>query len=110
MSIPNFCQVCKNLLDPVDVFTGTINCSVCSTVKKITPDNSVLYRSYHNIGERIVTDIEILRLTTEPTTQKIKRKCPNEKCNNDILALVKDDAYARITLSCGKCKGIFDNQ
>ena len=108
MSIPNFCKVCKNLLDPVDILTGTIKCPVCSTSKKITLNDSVLHKSYHNMGERIVTDIEILRLTTEPTTQKIQRKCPTSGCTNDILALVKDDAYARVTLSCGKCKGIFE--
>lgn len=108
-----FCPTCSMLLSDINIDNGTRTCTSCGFVlnlkKTTTKEDRLLKIQHFNTGSRIITDKQIHMLSGEVTTQKVMRDCPNTKCQNNVLSLIYDESYSRITLSCEQCGGIFEN-
>ena len=103
MSLPQFCDICQNILGTINLANGLMSCPSCSHSQELPENNKRIAVAFFNTGRRVISDQEAMRLAYEPTTCKITMKCPN--CKYDILSKIRDEDY-HYKLVCRKCEMI----
>lgn len=101
-----YCNQCMNLLGHVNFMTGDMHCPSCKNIQSLPENNKVISISYHNEGQKEITDAEIEAVGYEQTTPRIEKKCPNKDCDAKMMSKIRDSEYNYI-LFCMKCRTIY---
>lgn len=104
--IPQFCDICNNLLDIYDMSSLNVRCNKCYRLNSISPHDRVIsVMTYSSSSYRSIQPSELMLLSNLPTTQRIKKHC--EKCSFDTMIFTTDENY-NFNYVCIKCKTVYN--
>lgn len=98
-----FCPSCGNLMDAVQIYTGTYMCRTCFYSSTKDEFSRVVYRKAADSSKSIEPN-ESTRLAHEKTTERVEGP-PCANCEFDIYASIIQEGKS--TSVCVKCGAVY---